>query len=123
MPPGLRKLALTIHVVSSVGWLGAVVSFSGLAITGLTSTEPWMVRGAYLAMDLIGWSIIFPLSLASLVSGIVQGLGSVWGMFRHYWLLIKLIVMALATACCSSTCSPSPTWPASPQLPTSPPQT
>lgn len=98
MPSSLRKLAITIHVVSSVGWLGAVVSFLVLAITGLTSPEPLMVRGAYLAMDLIGWSIIFPLSLASLVSGILQALGTVWGLFRHYWVLIKLIITALATA-------------------------
>lgn len=98
MAPGLRKLALTIHVVSSVGWLGAVVSFLVLAIAGLTSTEPVMVRGAYLAMDLIGWSIIFPLSLASLLSGVIQALGTVWGLFRHYWVLIKLIITALATA-------------------------
>lgn len=98
MAPGLRKLVLTVHVVSSVGWLGAVVSFLVLAIAGLTSPEPVMVRGAYLAMDLIGWSIIFPLSLASLLSGVIQALGTVWGLFRHYWVLIKLIITALATA-------------------------
>lgn len=98
MPPGLRKFALTIHVVSSIGWLGAVVAFLVLAIAGLTSVEPVMVRGAYLAMDLIGWSIIFPLSLASLTSGTVQALATVWGLFRHYWVLIKFIITGLATA-------------------------
>jgi hypothetical protein len=98
MAPGPRKLALTIHVASSVGWLGAVASFLLLAVTGLTSTNPQQVRTAYLAMDLIGWSIIFPLSLASLISGIIQALGTVWGLFRHYWVLIKLIITTLATA-------------------------
>jgi len=98
MAPGPRKLALTIHVASSVGWLGAVASFLLLAVTGLTSTNPQQVRAAYLAMDLIGWSIIFPLSLASLASGIVQALGTFWGLFRHYWVLIKLIITTLATA-------------------------
>ena len=98
MAPGLRKLALTIHVATSVGWLGAVACFLLLAIAGLTSTNPQLVRGAYLAMDLIGWSLIFPLSLASLLSGILQALGTVWGLFRHYWVLIKLIITALATA-------------------------
>jgi hypothetical protein len=28
MTPGLRKFALTAHVTSSVGWLGAVAAFS-----------------------------------------------------------------------------------------------
>jgi hypothetical protein len=40
MTPGLRKLALTAHIVSSVGWLGAVAGFLALAIAGLTSQDP-----------------------------------------------------------------------------------
>lgn len=35
--------------------------------------------------------------MASLLSGIIQGLGTVWGLFRHYWVLIKLVITALAT--------------------------
>jgi hypothetical protein len=50
MSPSLRKLALTAHVASSVGWLGAVASFLALAIVGLTSQNAQMVRGAYLVM-------------------------------------------------------------------------
>ncbi|MGD9430722.1 DUF2269 domain-containing protein [Arthrobacter russicus] len=98
MAPGLRKLALTIHILSSVSWLGAVLSFLALALAGLTSTNPQLVRAAYLAMDLIGWFIIFPLSLASLLSGILQALGTVWGLFRQYWVVIKLLITTLASA-------------------------
>jgi hypothetical protein len=39
MTPGLRKFALTTHVTSSVGWLGAVVAFLALAIVGLISQD------------------------------------------------------------------------------------
>jgi hypothetical protein len=97
MPPAVRKAALTVHVISSVGWLGAIAAFLVLAIAGLTTTDPQLVRAAYVSMNLVGWAIIFPLSLASLLSGIIQGLGTVWGLFRHYWVLIKLIITALAT--------------------------
>jgi hypothetical protein len=92
MPARLRKLALTAHVVSSVGWLGAVVSFLALAIAGLIGQDAQGVRGAYLAMELTGWWVIVPLSLASLLTGIVQSLGTKWGLFRHYWVLIKLLM-------------------------------
>lgn len=98
MPPAVRKAALTVHIISSVGWLGTIAAFLVLAIAGLTSTDPQLVRAAYVGMNLVGWMIIFPLSLASLISGIVQGVGTVWGLFRHYWVLIKLIITALATA-------------------------
>ena len=50
--PPLRKLALTAHVVSSVGWLGAVVCFLALAVVGLRGEDPLRARAAYLAMQL-----------------------------------------------------------------------
>ena len=56
-----------------------------------------MVRAASLAMGLTAWFVILPLSLASLTSGIVQGSGSAWGLFRHYWILFKLLLTAIAT--------------------------
>ena len=46
LTPRLRKLALTTHVTASVGWLGAVVAFLALSLTGLTSHDPQTVRGA-----------------------------------------------------------------------------
>ena len=97
MSPGLRKLALTAHVTFSIGWLGAVASFLALAITGLASASVQLVRAAYLASDVITQWTIVPLSLASLVTGIVQSLGTPWGLFRHYWVLIKLVLTAIAT--------------------------
>jgi hypothetical protein len=50
MTSGLRKFALTIHVTSSVGWLGAVGAFLALAIAGVGSENAQIVRSAYLAM-------------------------------------------------------------------------
>ncbi|MFE9399362.1 hypothetical protein [Streptomyces flavidovirens] len=95
--PRLRKLTLTLHVTSSVGWLGAVAAFLALAVTGLTTSTPQTARGAYLAMDVVGWYVIVPLSVASLLSGLVQSLGTVWGLLRHYWVIAKLLITVVAT--------------------------
>jgi hypothetical protein len=92
MTPGLRRFALTAHVASSVGWLGAVASFLALAIVGLTSRDAQTMRAAYLAMELTGWYVIVPLSFASPLTGLVQSLGTPWGLFRHYWVLVKLLI-------------------------------
>lgn len=97
MTPRIRKLALTAHVTTSVGWLGAVGGFLALAIAGLTSQEAHLVRASYLAMELTGWFVIVPLSLASLPTGLVMSLGTTWGLFRHYWVLVKLLISMLAT--------------------------
>jgi hypothetical protein len=96
MTPRLRKLTLTAHVVSSVGWLGAVAAFLALAVAGLTSHDAQMVRAAYLAMDLTTRFVIVPLALAALFTGLVQSLGTPWGLFRHYWVLFKLLLTVLA---------------------------
>jgi hypothetical protein len=98
MGPQLRKLALTAHVVSSVGWMGAVGGFLALAIAGLQSGQDQVMRAAYLSMELTGWFVIVPLSFASLLTGIVQSLGTPWGLFRHYWVVVKLVMASLATA-------------------------
>lgn len=97
MTSGLRKFALTTHVTSSVGWLGAVGAFLALAIAGVSSQDAEIARAAYLAMHLITWFVIVPLGLAALLTGIVQSLGTSWGLFRHYWIVTKLLLTVLAT--------------------------
>jgi hypothetical protein len=92
MTPGVRKLALFAHVSSSLGWLGAVISFLVLSIAGLNSRDVEIVRAVYVAMNLIGEYALVPLSLAALVTGIVQALGTPWGLFRHLWVVVKLVL-------------------------------
>jgi hypothetical protein len=97
MTPRLRKLALTAHVTASVGWLGAVAVFLALAVAGVISPDPWTVRAAYVAMELTAWFVIVPLAFAALLTGLVSSLGTTWGLFRHYWVLAKLLLTAVAT--------------------------
>ncbi len=97
LSPRVRTVSLTAHVTSSVGWLGAVVTFLALAIIGLTSEDPKTVRGAYLVMEPAAWYVLVPLAFASLLTGIIEGLGTTWGLFRHYWVFFKLLITAVAT--------------------------
>lgn len=96
MGPRLRKLTLTAHVTTSVGWLGAVVGFLALAVAGLTSRDAQTVRAAYLSMDLTARVVIVPLALASLLTGLVSSLGTAWGLFRYYWVLVKFLLIVFA---------------------------
>lgn len=92
MPPRLRKLVLTAHVLSSVGWIGAVAVLLALAVVAVTSQNTDVVRGAYLVMEPAAWTVLVPLAIASLITGLVQSLGTQWGLFRHYWVLFKLLI-------------------------------
>ena len=92
MTPRLRRLVLTAHITFSVGWLGAVAGFLALAVAGLTSRDAQTVRAVYLVMDLTAWYVIVPLCLASLLTGLVSSLSTTWGLFRHYWVLLKILI-------------------------------
>ncbi|WP_274560812.1 hypothetical protein [Streptomyces spiramyceticus] len=96
MPPRLRKIVLTAHVATSVGWLGAVCAYLALDVTAVTSGDVSTVRGAYTAMEVTVLYAIVPLALASVLVGIINALGTPWGLFRHYWVLVKLLLTIFA---------------------------
>lgn len=96
MSQRVRKFALSAHLTISVGWVGAVAAYLVLDVTVATSQDVQTLRAAYLAMELIALNVIVPLALATLLSGLVMALGTRWGLFRHYWVVISLLLTVLA---------------------------
>lgn len=97
MTPRYRKLALTVHLTVSVGWIGAVIAYLALVVAAMISQDARTLRAAWTAMALIGWYVIVPLALASLLTGLIMSLGTSWGLFRRYWTLITLVLTLFAT--------------------------
>lgn len=97
LSPRLRKLTLFAHLTSSVGWLGAVAAFLGLAVAGATSPDAQMLRAVDRSMELIAWYVIVPLCFVSLLTGLALSLGTAWGLLRHYWVVVKLLITPPAT--------------------------
>ncbi|MGQ0827946.1 MAG: hypothetical protein ACT4ON_06090 [Bacteroidota bacterium] len=63
----------------------------------MSSNDTQLARAAYLAMELSAWFIIVPFCFASLLTGLVQALGTKWGLFKHYWIIVKLILTIAGT--------------------------
>jgi hypothetical protein len=97
MSPSVRKFALIVHITCSVGWIGAVITYLALVVIALTKQDSQILLAAWLAMVLIGWFAIVPLSLTSLFTGFIMALGTKWGLFQHYWVLLSLVLTAFAT--------------------------
>lgn len=97
MSPSARKLCLAVHLTSSVGWIGAALAYLVLAVAG-GSDSPETVRGAWLAMELVGWFVVVPLAVLAFLTGLGMGLGTRWGVFRHYWVVISLTLTAISLA-------------------------
>ncbi len=96
-PPGVRKLVLALHVAVSVGWMGAVAAFAALDFATVASGDPATLRAAYVAMDLVTRAVIVPLAVAALGSGVAVSLGTPWGLFRHWWVVMSLGLTSVAT--------------------------
>ena len=91
----LRKFILLAHVITSVGLIGAVASFLLLAIIGMLSGDPQIVRSSYAVMNPLAAFLILPLVVLSLLVGIVSSLGTPWGLVRYYWVVAKLLATIL----------------------------
>ncbi|MFI6428595.1 DUF2269 domain-containing protein [Promicromonospora sp. NPDC050880] len=96
MSPGIRKLILTVHVTSSVGWLGAIAAYIALNVPVDAGSDEQIVRAAYLMMEPVLRYALIPLATVALVTGIVQALGTSWGLLRHYWVTISLVLTTFA---------------------------
>ena len=77
--------------------LGRLISYLALGVAAVTSQEAQTVRASWIAMELTGRYTIVPLALASLLTGLVMSLGTPWGLFRHYWVLITFALTIIAT--------------------------
>lgn len=98
MQPPVRKLALTLHISSSAGAIGAVVAFLALALSGLSDRGDTAPAKVHVAMEAVALFAVLPLLAAALVSGVVQALGTPWGLFRHYWVATKLMLTIMVLA-------------------------
>jgi len=97
MKPGVRKFALSVHLTFSIGWIGAVLAYLALGIAAVTSEDIQTIRAAWTAMEITGWYVIVPLAVVSLLTGLVMAIGTKWGLFRHYWVLISFALTVFAT--------------------------
>lgn len=91
-----RKLVLTLHMITTMGWLGSAAAYIPIAANVLTNQDTSFVQSAIQIMVLIANFIVVPMAFVSLLTGIALSLGSRWGLFRHYWILFKLVLTVIA---------------------------
>jgi hypothetical protein len=92
LSPRLRKLVLATHVLVAVGWFGAVLAKLVLEITAATSLDPEVHGAAYVFMGAFDRALFPPAAIATLLTGIILSVGTPWGLFRHYWIVAKLVL-------------------------------
>lgn len=92
LSPFLRKLVLTLHIIVSVGLLGDSAGYLAVAIRAAASTDPGMINSSCQTLRMFAFVFGIPLSFASLLTGVLLGLGTRWGVFRYPWVTTKLLL-------------------------------
>jgi hypothetical protein len=92
MRAGTRRWFLFAHVVCSMGWIGVELSMLTLGLVGLLDSNPVVVRSCYVVAGIFGGLFYFPAAALTLVTGVVLGLGTKWGLVRYHWVALKLVI-------------------------------
>ncbi len=72
------------------------MAYLALALTVANSADTSLIRSSWVAMELIGWAVLVPLAVGTVVTGILVSLGTQWGLFRHYWVVISFTLTSLS---------------------------
>jgi hypothetical protein len=96
--PQVRRVLLVAHLVSSIALMGhlLVVIALGMAIEGDPSLGAAPILTVY--RESITPAFGGGLSLVSLITGVALGLVTKWGVFRHFWVVAKMVLLVVTVA-------------------------
>jgi hypothetical protein len=81
---------MILHVVCSIGWLGVLVASLALCVAALGADDTARAAALYTAVASLSDTFFLPGTLLVLLTGVVLGVGTKWGLVRFYWVLAKL---------------------------------
>jgi len=93
-----RRAVLITHIASAGAWLGIDVAMAVVVVTAMTTDD---VATRVFCLQALEVFTVWPLLVSGLVcllSGVVLGLGSKWGVVRYWWVSVKLVLNLLLTA-------------------------
>ena len=92
-----RRSVLVLHIASAGAWLGVDVAMAVLIVTALVADDPATKALSYRALELVAVVPLLACGLVCLLTGIVLGLGSRWGLVRYWWVAVKLVLNLVLT--------------------------
>src|SRR5215831_14195902 len=88
------RFLLIVHILASVGLFGADLVLVTLGFSVVFGADP---SAAYPAAHLVASIVVAPLALVSLGSGVVLARLNGWGLFRYWWVTLKLAITLILT--------------------------
>lgn len=91
-----RRITLTAHLVSSLGWLGLDVVLLTLGVHA--AADPADRHAAYVMTQLLLNTLLLPLGLTSIGTGLLLMRVGPWRFRRDHWATAKLVISVVGTA-------------------------
>jgi len=93
---GLKCLKI-VHLLAVSCWIGGAMALTVLNICQPQARSQEMLYGMNHAAHIIDiWIIVIPGAIGCLLTGLIYGLFTNWGFFKHRWMLWKWILTILA---------------------------
>jgi hypothetical protein len=89
-----RQLLMVLHYVTSVGWLGVGLCQLTLNLVALTTADPLMRHHVHEINHVLDRQLLTVLALGAAATGVLLAWRSTWGLLRHWWIVVKLIITA-----------------------------
>lgn len=93
-----RKSVLLIHIMSAGAWIGIDVVMAVFVFTSILTKDDQLRALCYRALEVFTVWPLLTTGLVCLLTGLVLGLGSKYGLVRYWWVLVKLVLNLLLTA-------------------------
>jgi uncharacterized membrane protein len=86
---------LVLHIVGGGVWLGLDAAMAVLVFTAMSTDSVATRAHALQSLQLVTVWPMLTAAVLSLITGVVLGLGSKYGLVRYWWVLIKLVINLL----------------------------
>lgn len=90
-----RKTVLVLHIVSAGAWIGLDVVMAVAVFTAFTTGNRQTEAIAYQMLELFVLWPMFACGLVSLLTGLLLGMGTKYGLVRFWWVAVKLVINLL----------------------------
>jgi uncharacterized membrane protein len=83
---------LTLHIVGAGAWIGIDVVLGVMVFTAMLTASTETEALSYRVLELFAVWPLIAAGVVTLVSGVLLGLGTNYGLIRYWWVAVKLVL-------------------------------
>lgn len=87
-----KSLLVAIHVISAASWIGGTLGMLVLAIYLKSGANREQLFYTLASMEVIDENLLKYPALLTLLTGVLLSVWTQWGLIKHYWVAMKLVL-------------------------------